>query len=70
MKKALATPTDWVKMGAVTPVKNQGPHGYCGTFGRVGSAEGQWALRSGKGPPGVKWAPRGKQASGLVARDG
>ena len=46
--RALAEPTDWTTRGAVTPVKNQGPHGFCGTFGRVGSAEGQWALRSGK----------------------
>lgn len=43
--KALKTPTNWTKLGAVTPVKDQGEHGYCGTFGRVGSAEGQWALR-------------------------
>jgi hypothetical protein len=47
--RALAEPTDWRTRGAVTAVKNQGPHGFCGTFGRVGSAEGQWALRSGKG---------------------
>jgi hypothetical protein len=46
--KALASPTNWTAKGAVTPVKNQGSHGFCGTFGRVGSAEGQWALRSGK----------------------
>jgi hypothetical protein len=46
--RALAEPTDW-RSRAVTPVKNQGPHGTCGTFGRVGSAEGQWALRAGKG---------------------
>jgi hypothetical protein len=45
--QALAEPTDWSTKGAVTPVKDQGPHGYCGTFGRVGSAEGQWALRGG-----------------------
>jgi len=45
--RALAEPTDWVARGAVTAVKDQGPHGYCGTFGRVGSAEGQWALRGG-----------------------
>ena len=34
-------------MGAVTPVKNQGPHGYCGTFGRVASAEGQFWRKRG-----------------------
>ena len=44
---ALATPTNWTALGAVTPVKNQGAHGYCGTFGRVASAEGQFALRGG-----------------------
>jgi len=45
--KALATPTNWTAHGAVTPAKDQGSHGYCGTFGRVGAAEGQYALRSG-----------------------
>jgi len=46
--KALATPTNWTAMGAVTPVKNQGPHGYCGTFGRVASAEGTFFKQTGK----------------------
>ena len=32
--QALANPTNWTAKGAVTPVKDQGPHGYCGTFGR------------------------------------
>jgi hypothetical protein len=45
--KALAHPTDWREKGAVTEVKNQGPHGYCGTFGRVGSAEGTFARKTG-----------------------
>jgi hypothetical protein len=45
--KALATPTDWVALGAVTPVKDQGAHGYCGTFGRVAAAEGQFARATG-----------------------
>lgn len=48
LRKALATPTNWTAQGRVTPVKNQGPHGYCGTFGRVGSAEGQFARKAGK----------------------
>ena len=48
VKKALATPTNWTARGAVTPAKDQGPHGTCGTFGRVGAAEGQFALRSGR----------------------
>lgn len=46
VKKALSTEVDWVKKGAVTPAKDQGAHGYCGTFGRVAAAEGQYALRS------------------------
>ena len=49
VKKALASPTNWTAHGAVTPAKDQGAHGYCGTFGRVAAAEGQYALRAGKG---------------------
>ena len=45
VQKALAESVNWTARGAVTPVKNQGPHGYCGTFGRVASAEGQFALK-------------------------
>ena len=41
VKHALATGVDWVKKGAVTPAKDQGAHGYCGTFGRTCAAEGQ-----------------------------
>ena len=37
---ALSSSIDWRDKGAVTPAKNQGPHGYCGTFCRVASAEG------------------------------
>lgn len=47
--KAKAKEVDWQKKGAVTPAKDQGAHGYCGTFGRVGAAEGQFALLSGHG---------------------
>ena len=36
---------DWRLKGAVTPAKDQGPYGYCGTFGRTAAAEGQYALR-------------------------
>lgn len=46
--KALSTHTNWTAKGAVTPVKNQGPHGFCGTFGRVASAEGQFFMKTGK----------------------
>merc|ERR1719335_2072407 len=50
VKKALADGADWTHdpRGIVTAVKNQGPHGYCGTFGRVENAEGQYALHSGQ----------------------
>ena len=46
---AKSKPTNWTSKGAVTlPAKDQGNHGYCGTFGRVAAAEGQYALRSGQ----------------------
>ena len=44
---AKASPTDWVQRGAVTPAKDQGATGACGTFGRTAAAEGQFALRGG-----------------------
>lgn len=49
VQKALKDGADWSldPRGIVTTVKNQGPHGYCGTFGRVETAEGQYALHSG-----------------------
>jgi len=47
VKKALSQPINWTALGAVTPVKDQGEHGYCGTFGRVGTCEGQVALKKG-----------------------
>lgn len=47
VKRALATPTNWTAAGAVTEAKDQGAHGYCGTFGRVAACEGQWALHGG-----------------------
>ena len=45
VSRALATPTDWQSQGCVTPAKDQGATGACGTFGRVGAAEGQFVLR-------------------------
>jgi len=48
--KALATAVDYRKDKggkAVTTAKDQGPHGYCGTFARVAAAEGQYGLHSG-----------------------
>lgn len=47
VKKALSQPINWTALGAVTPVKDQGEHGYCGTFGRVGACEGQLAIKKG-----------------------
>ena len=47
--RALAVAVDLRGSPAVTSVKDQGPHGYCGTFGRVASAEGQYGARSGFG---------------------
>eukprot|EP00812_Abedinium_dasypus_P006053 NODE_1762_length_1067_cov_363.633399.p1 GENE.NODE_1762_length_1067_cov_363.633399~~NODE_1762_length_1067_cov_363.633399.p1 ORF type:complete len:342 (-),score=58.31 NODE_1762_length_1067_cov_363.633399:24-983(-) len=46
---ALATGVDWRTKGAVTPAKDQGAHGYCGTFGRTCAAEGQFAIHAGHG---------------------
>jgi len=45
------TGIDWRELGAVTPPKNQGPHGFCGTFGRVGQIEGQYHLGGGGANP-------------------
>ena len=41
--RALAATVDWRAAGAVTPAKDQGATGTCGTFGRVAAAEGQFA---------------------------
>ena len=43
------TGVDWRTKGAVTPAKDQGAHGYCGTFGRTCAFEGQYAMQSGHG---------------------
>ena len=53
VEEALAATVDWRDFGgkrAVTPAKDQGPHGYCGTFGRVAAAEGQFALHAAGKP--------------------
>jgi hypothetical protein len=49
VKHALAKGADWREKGAVTPAKDQGAHGYCGTFGRTCAFEGQYAIHSGHG---------------------
>jgi hypothetical protein len=57
VKKALAATVDYrsaaqnpAGIASVTPAKDQGAHGTCGTFGRTAAAEGQYALRSGHPP--------------------
>jgi C1A family cysteine protease len=47
VERALKEGVDWRDKGAVTPAKDQGAHGYCGTFGRTCAAEGQYAIHSG-----------------------
>jgi len=43
VREAMQHGIDWRNHQLVTPAKDQGYHGYCGTFMRVAVAEGQWA---------------------------
>ena len=54
VKKALAEGVDWRTRNAVTPVKSQGRHGVCGTFGQTQAAESQYALGGGGANPAKK----------------
>jgi hypothetical protein len=47
VRTALAAHVDWRDQGIVTPAKDQGPHGTCGTFARVAVAGSQFARYSG-----------------------
>eukprot|EP00038_Savillea_parva_P028443 m.65150 g.65150 ORF g.65150 m.65150 type:complete len:432 (-) comp8269_c0_seq1:2590-3885(-) len=45
--KALQTGIDWREHNVVTPIKDQGVHGVCGTFGQTQAAESQYATGGG-----------------------
>jgi C1A family cysteine protease len=44
---AAPTSIDWVTLGAVTPVKNQGQCGSCWSFSATGSMEGRYQIKNG-----------------------
>ena len=63
VNEALRTEVDWRTKGLVTPAKDQGAHGYCGTFGRTAAAEGQYARLAGHGASCIRDPNRPSVAS-------
>ena len=55
--RALRSGIDWREKGAVTPIKSQGVHGVCGTFGQTQAAESQYHLGGGGRNPNKKTHP-------------